>query len=193
MGAAAIAIEKGVKDERFEAVALEHMNSVYRLARAMSKNESDAQDLVQDTYLKAYRFFDKFKEGTNCRAWLLRILRNTFVNTIRRDKRRPQIIHLPEMRDYGVELPADTDPEDWVFGDLFDDDMTAAMSELPEEYRTAVLLADVEGLSYKEIADIMDCPPGTVMSRLHRGRGLLREKLQDYAAQYGYVDSSGND
>ena len=193
MGAVAIAVDTGSSTDRFEEVALAHMDSLYRSALYMARNESDAQDLVQDTYLRAYKFFDKFKEGTNCRAWLLRILRNTFVNTIRRDKRRPQIIHLPEMRDYGVELPADTDPEDWVFGDLFDDDMTAAMSELPEEYRTAVLLADVEGLSYKEIADIMDCPTGTVMSRLHRGRGLLREKLQDYAVQYGYAEGSGND
>ncbi|MFC1718758.1 sigma-70 family RNA polymerase sigma factor [Candidatus Poribacteria bacterium] len=193
MGAVAIAVDTGSKTDTFEKVALAHMDSLYRSALYMARNENDAQDLVQDTYLRAYKFFDKFKEGTNCRAWLLRILRNTFVNTIRRDKRRPQIIHLPEMMDHGVELPADTDPEDWVFGDLFDDDMTAAISELPEEYRTAVLLADVEGLSYKEIADVMDCPTGTVMSRLHRGRGLLREKLQGYAAQYGYAESSGND
>ncbi len=193
MGAVAVAVDTGSKDHRFEEVALAHMDSIYRSALYMARNENDAQDLVQDTYLRAYKFFDKFQEGTNCRAWLLRILRNTFVNTIRRDKRRPPVIYLPEMQDYGVELRAETDPEDWVFGDVFDDDMTAAMAELPEEYRTAVLLADVEGLSYREIADAMDCPTGTVMSRLHRGRGLLREKLQDYAAQYGYVDGSGND
>jgi RNA polymerase sigma-70 factor (ECF subfamily) len=154
----------------------------------MVRNENDAQDLVQDTYLRAYRFFDKFQEGTNCKAWLLKILRNTFVNSIRRDKRQPQVVHIAEMKDHGVELPADRTPEDWVFGDLFDDDMVSAMNGLPDEYRSAVLLADVEGLSYKEIAEVMNCPTGTVMSRLHRGRKLLRDRLQDYAAQYGYIE-----
>jgi len=187
MGTAAFAIETGSRTERFEEVALAHMDSLYRSALYMARNENDAQDLVQDTYLRAYRFFDKFKEGTNCRAWLLKILRNTFVNTIRGNKRRPQVIHLTEMKDRGTELSADATPEDWVFGNLFDDDIIVAMDELPEEYQTAVLLADVEGLSYKEIADIMDCPTGTVMSRLHRGRKLLKEKLQDYAVEYGYA------
>ena len=143
------------------------------------------------THISGHTFFDKFKEGTNCKAWLLRILKNTFVNTIRSDKRRPQVIHLTEMKDRGTELPADTNPEDWIFGDLFSDDVVVAMDELPDEYRTAVMLADVEGLSYKEIADVMDCPTGTVMSRLHRGRKLLKGKLQDYAVQYGYAEDPG--
>ena len=187
MGIAAIATEIGIKDERFEQVALVHMNSLYRLALSMSRNESDAQDLVQDTYLRAYKFFDKFREGTNCKAWLFRILRNTFINTINHDRARPQVIYLSQMDDKEKKLLSDTDPEDWVFGDLLDDDMVAAMDRLPDEFRTTVLLADVEELSYKEIADAMNCPIATVMSRLHRGHRLLRKGLQDYAVQHGYI------
>jgi len=175
------------KTERFEEIALVHLDSVYRYALYMARDESDAQNLVQDTYLRAYKLFDKFKEGTNCRAWLLRILRSKFTYTICRDKRRTPVMHLPEMRDHGVDLATDTDPEDRIFGDLFDDAMTAVMDELPEEYRTAVLLADVEGLSHIEIADVMDCPTGTVTSILHRGRRLLRKSLQGYAARYGFA------
>jgi len=178
------------KTERFETEALEHVDSVYRFALCMTKNESDAQDLVQDTYLRAYRFFDKFEEGTNCRAWLLRILKNTFINSIRRERRQPQMIHLPEMEENGMELRSNGDPEDEVFGDLLDDDVAAAMDGLPLAYRSVVLLADVEGFSYREIADIIGCPIGTVMSRLSRGRSLLRKRLQSYAAQYGYSASA---
>jgi len=178
------------KTEEFEGVALAHMDSIYRFALCMAKNESDAQDLVQDTYLKAYRFFDQFQEGTNCKAWLLTILKNTFINSIRRDRRHPQMLRLSEMGERGLELSADADPEGKVFEDLFDDDVTAAMDAMPDSYRTVVLLADVEGLSYREIADIVGCPIGTVMSRLSRGRRLLRKKLQSYAAQYGYVTSA---
>ncbi len=187
MGIAAIAIETRPKAERFEEVALEHMDLLYKSALYMSKNESDAQDLVQDTYLKAYRFFDTFKEGTNCRAWLLKILKNTFINAIHREKARPQMRSLSEMKDDAAELSSDTNPEDSIFRDLFDDDIVAAIDRLPDEFKTAVLLADVEGLSYKEIADVMDCPIGTVMSRLHRGRGLLRKRLWNYAALHGYI------
>ena len=177
------------KAEEFEAAALAYIDSVYRFALCMAENESDAQDLVQDTYLKEYRFFDKFQEGTNCKAWLLTILKNTFINNIRRDRRHPQMLRLSEMKERGMELPIDADPEYKVFGDMFGDDVTAAMDAMPDGYRTVVLLADVEGLSYREIADIVDCPIGTVMSRLSRGRKLLRKKLQSYAAQYGYSTS----
>ena len=161
MGTAALAIgvesEIGVgsKDERFEAVALTHMDSIYRSALYMAKDESDAQDLVQDTYLRAYRFFDKFEEGTNCKAWLLKILRNTFINTIRRGRRQLQVVHLPEMNEHGLELSSDATPEDGVFGDLFDDDIVTAMNELPVDYKTAIMLADVERLPYKEISDMV--------------------------------------
>lgn len=191
--ALAIGVESGIgvesRDERFEAVALTHMASIYRSALYMAKDESDAQDLVQDTYLRAYKFFDKFEEGTNCKAWLLKILRNTFINTIRCKRRQLQVVHLPEMNEHSLELSSNATPEDGVFGDLFDDDVVTAMNELPVDYKTAVMLADVERLPYKEISDIMDCPIGTVMSRLHRGRKILRESLKDYAIRYGYSGS----
>ncbi len=188
MGTAAIATEKRSETERFEEVALEHMDSLYRSALYMSKNPDDAEDLVQDTYLRAYRFFGKFKAGTNCRAWLLKILKNTFLNATNRERKRPQALSLSEVKDHELEILSDTSPEDLVCGELFDDDIAAAMSRLPDEFRTAVLLADVEELSYREIAEAMNCPIGTVMSRLHRGRRLLKERLQDYAAQHGYPE-----
>lgn len=193
MGISMLTTEAESKAERFESVALEHMDSIYRFALYMTGNESDAHDFVQDTYLKAYRFFDKFREGTNCKAWLLTILKNTFINSVRRDKRHPQMVHLSEMEEYGMDLPVEDDPEDWIFGDLFNDDVSAAIDSLPVVYRTVVLLADVECLSYKEISEIVECPIGTVMSRLCRGRRLLRKKLQSYATRYGYLESQGND
>ena len=191
MGAAVLMTDIKSKEERFEEIALVHMNSIYRSALYMTKNETDAHDLVQDTYLRAFRFFDSFEEGTNCRAWLLKILRNTFINSIRRGKRQLRVVSLTEMSEYGIELSSDFTPEDGVFGDLFNDEIVTAMNKIPAEYRSAILLADVERLPYKEVADIMDCPIGTVMSRLHRGRKLLRENLQNYAVQYGYAESRG--
>ena len=191
MGAAVLMTDIKSKEERFEEIALVHMNSIYRSALYMTKNETDAHDLVQDTYLRAFRFFDSFEEGTNCRAWLLKILRNTFINSIRRGKRQLRVVSLSEMSEYGMELSSDFTPEDGVFGDLFNDEIVTAMNKIPAEYRSAILLADVERLPYKEVADIMDCPIGTVMSRLHRGRKLLRENLQNYAVQYGYAESRG--
>lgn len=172
--------EAELKAEKFEATALPYVDSIYRSAFRMVGNESDAQDLVQDTYLRAYRFFDKFKEGTNCKAWLFTILKNTFINTINRDRKQPRMVSLSEIEERGVDLPADVDPADEIFGDLFDDDIAAAMDAMPDGYRNAVLLADVEEFSYKEIADTIGCPIGTVMSRLCRGRRLLRKILQSY-------------
>ena len=183
----ALATRSEMESEIFEATALIHMDTLYRLALYMSGNESDAKDLVQDTYLRAYRFFDSFEAGTNCKAWLTTILKNTFINTVRRKKGHPHMVHLPDMEGNGVELPAGSDTEDEVFKDLLDDDVTVAIDALPAEYKATILLADVEGLSYKEVADIVGCPIGTVMSRLHRGRRLLRESLHGYAASYGYA------
>ena len=182
-----ISAEPKPKAEGFEEIALAHMDSIYKFALRMSRNESDAEDLVQETYLKAYRFFDKFEAGTNCKAWLLTILRNTFINGIRYNRRHRQMINLSEIEERGIEPMADADPEDEIFGNLLDDDVSAAMNTLPDGYRTAVLLADMKGMSYQEVADKMDCPLGTVMSRLHRGRRLLREKLRDYVTQHGYI------
>ena len=173
------------KAKRFAAAALPYMDSVYRSACRMMGNESDAQDLIQDTYLRAYRFFGKFREGTNCKAWLFTILRNTFINMVNDSRRQPQMVSLSELGEHGIDLSSNTDPEDEIFGDLFDDNIAAAIDEMPGVFRTAVLLADVEGLSYKEIADRVGCPMGTVMSRLHRGRRLLRERLASFGNRFG--------
>ncbi len=166
-----------LRAKRFEAATLTYMDSIYRAALHMAGNVSDAQDLAQDTYLRAYKFFDKFAEGTNYKAWIFTILRNTFINTINYNRRQPQMVSLSEIEEQWADLPTYADPEDEIFGDLFDDDISAAVDGMPDVFRTVVLLADVEGLSYKEIADEICCPIGTVMSRLHRGRRLLRERL----------------
>jgi RNA polymerase sigma-70 factor (ECF subfamily) len=146
------------KKNRFQEEALPHMDSVYKCALRMAKNESDAKDLVQETYIRAYKFFSNFRTGTSCKAWLITILRNTFINTIRRERRSPQTIPLSEISDNGIELPGDDDLESNIFGNRFDDDVIAAMDSLPAKYRTAVLLADMEGFSYREIAERIGCP-----------------------------------
>jgi RNA polymerase sigma-70 factor (ECF subfamily) len=175
------------KTGKFEEMALVHMDSVHRYALYMTKNESDANDLVQEAYLRAYRFFAKFREGTNCKAWLMAILRNTFISTIRRKRKCPQMICLSEIDEHEIGLSDGADPNDTIFGSLFDDDVAAAVDSLPIEYRTAVLLADIQGFSYKEIAERVGCPLGTVMSRLCRGRRLLKKSLQDYAVRHGFA------
>ena len=175
------------KTERFEEVALVHMDSVHKYALCMAKNESDAKDLVQETYFRAYKFFSNFRSDTNCKAWLIKILRNTFINTIHSKRKSPQTIPLSEIYKRGIELSGYDDPESSIFGSLFHDDVAIAMDSLPGKYRIAVLLADIEGFSYKEIADIVGCPIGTVMSRLCRGRKLLKKRLQDYAVRHGFA------
>jgi len=157
-----------------------------------ARNPEDAQDLVQDTYAKAYTSFHQFEPGTNLKAWLYRVLTTTFINTYRKDQRRPQTSD-SELEDWQIaEASSHTSDqgkssEDVVLENLPDSDIKNALAEIPEEFRMAVYLADVEGFSYKEIAEIVGVPAGTVMSRLHRGRKQLREKLTDYARERGYV------
>jgi len=178
--------------KRFEADALQYMNQLYSAALRYTKNPSDAQDLVQDTFAKAYVSFHQFEPGTNLKAWLYRILTTTFINTYRKDQRRPQLSD-QELEDWQIaDASSHTSDqgksaEDVVLENLPDSDIKRALAEIPEEFRIAVYLADVEGFSYKEIAEIVGVPTGTVMSRLHRGRKQLREKLTDYARELGYV------
>ena len=180
------------KRKRFESDALQYMNQLYSAALRYTKNPSDAQDLVQDTYAKAYVSFHQFEPGTNLKAWLYRILTTTFINTYRKDQRRPQLSD-QELEDWQIaDASSHTSDqgksaEDVVLENLPDSDIKRALAEIPEEFRIAVYLADVEGFSYKEIAEIVGVPTGTVMSRLHRGRKQLREKLTDYARELGYV------
>lgn len=185
-----------VADDPFFQEALSHVDALYRTALRMTRNRADAEDLVQETYLKAHRFRESFSPGTNLRAWLFRILTNSFINEYRKRSRQPETTDTGEMEDYylfrrvkeaGEDLG--TDPEATVLRMFLDDEVRRALEELPEQYRMTVLLADVEGFSYKEIAEITDTPIGTVMSRLHRGRKQLQSKLWEYARSRGYGDS----
>jgi RNA polymerase sigma-70 factor (ECF subfamily) len=183
------------RNDRFERDALVFMDQLYAAALRYTKNPEDARDLVQDTYLKAFNSFHQFEEGTNLRAWLYRVLTTTFINTYRKDQRRPQLAsgeledwQLAEAQSHTSDLGKSAEVE--ALENLPDSDIKRALQEIPEEFRIAVYLADVEGFSYKEIADIVEVPAGTVMSRLHRGRKLLREKLSDYAKELGYSTES---
>jgi RNA polymerase sigma-70 factor, ECF subfamily len=159
----------------------------------MTRNPADAEDLVQDTYLRAFRGFASFREGTNLKAWLYRILTNSFINTYRKRQREPQTVEGPDDLDEWYLFDrlgarnVEGSAEDQVLEQLPDDEVKGALESLPENFRLPVLLADVEGFSYKEIAEIMDTPIGTVMSRLHRGRKALEKALWDTAKERGLV------
>ena len=168
---------------RFEAEALPLLDQLYGGALRMTRNPQDAEDLVQETYLKAYKSFHSFTPGTNLKAWLYRIMTNTFINSYRKNQRRPRTETMAEITDY--QLAQDNSnrearsAESLALDRLGTQDILDALDSLPDEYREAVYLADVEGLAYKEIAEILDIPSGTVMSRLHRGRTKLRKMLSE--------------
>jgi RNA polymerase sigma-70 factor (ECF subfamily) len=180
----------------FAEQALEYMPALYSAAMRMTRNPADAEDLVQETYLRAYRGFAGFQEGTNLRAWLYRILTNTFINSYRAKQRRPDERDLDEVEDLYLyrrigaleEALAARSAEDEMLDLFTDDEVKKAMESLPEQFRLAVYLADVEGFSYKEIAEILGVPIGTVMSRLHRGRKAMQRELYEYAADRGLVE-----
>ena len=179
-------------DERFEAEVMPMLPSMYTAALRLTRNPTDAEDLVQETFLRAYRGFAGFEPGTNLRAWLYRILMNTFINAYRKKQREPQTISDDEVEDWYlyskmVEGGAEPSAEANVIDAIPDEDVQEALQSLPEQFRTAVLLADVEGFSYKEIAEIMDVPIGTVMSRLHRGRKALEKRLWNVVRERGLV------
>jgi len=179
--------------ELFAEQAMEFMPALYSAALRMTRNPSDAEDLVQETYLKAFRSFGGFEQGTNLRAWLYRILTNTFINSYRSKKRRPAETELDEGEDLhlyrrlgGLEaVLASRSAEDELMDWFTDVEVKDALEALPENFRIPVLLADVEGFSYKEIAEMLDIPIGTVMSRLHRGRKSLQKQLYDFALSRG--------
>jgi RNA polymerase sigma-70 factor (ECF subfamily) len=182
----------------FAAQAMEHMPGLFTAAMRMTRNSADAEDLVQETYLKAYRAFASFQAGTNLRAWLYRILTNTYINSYRAKKRRPDESDLEDVEDLflyrrlgGAEsAKLSRSAEDEVMEHFTEGDVKAAIEALPEQFRIAVLLADVEGFQYKEIAEILDIPIGTVMSRLHRGRKALQKSLFEFGRQHGLVDET---
>lgn len=184
-----VAVESEPRTKEFEALVLEHLDMLYAVALRLTRNSADAQDLAQNTVVKALRFHAKFKEGTYIKAWLLTILRNTFINEYRKKSRTPPLVELTGAEAAPVSAPDPDVPLQAQGGgssellELLDDEIRNAIEELPEDFRQAVIMADLQDKSYKEIAEAMGCPIGTVMSRLYRGRKLLRDQLYEYAKE----------
>jgi len=183
----------------FETEALSYMDQLYAAALRLTRNSADAEDLVQETYAKAFKAQDKFTMGTNLKAWLYRIQTNAFINTYRKKQREPKRTDADTVEDWQLAAAAEhqssglASAEQEALDSLGDTEVRRALSELSDDFRMAVYLSDVEGFAYKEIAEIMDTPVGTVMSRLHRGRRMLREKLREYAAERGFYERSAGD
>ena len=185
------------RNARFEETALPFLDQLYAAALRMTRNPSDAEDLVQETFVKAFAAFHQFEEGTNLKAWLYRILTNTYINIYRKKQRQPQQTLADEIDDWSLAKAAEhtstglRSAETEALDHLPDSAVKDALADLPDDFRMAVYLADVEGFSYKEIAEIMGTPIGTVMSRLHRGRKALQKALWSYAAERGLAPVEG--
>lgn len=178
---------KKPKKSEFEALTLPHLDALYSTALRMAKNENDAEDLVQETYLKAFRFFHRFEQGTHIKAWLFKILTNTFINKYRKQQRDREVL---EDWDWDQITPLESDyqaSERKVLDRFISRQVIDALESIPADFRIVVILADLEDFSYKEIAEIADCPIGTVMSRLYRGRRMLRKLLYDFAVEQNYI------
>ncbi|MAT58547.1 MAG: RNA polymerase subunit sigma [Ignavibacteriae bacterium] len=184
------------KYAEFEQEAMPHMDALYNFALRMTGDPEDADDLVQETYLKAFKFFDKFEKGTNCKAWMFRILKNSFINDYRKTSKEPDKVDYDDIQNFyetikSSDVKTQHVQED-VFSQLLDDDISKAITNLPEDFRTVIILSDIEGFTYEEIADFVDCPVGTVRSRLHRARKMLYASLYDYAKDKGYLENLKN-
>lgn len=182
------------KHNEFEQEALPHMDVLYNFALRTTGNEADARDLLQETYLKAYRFWEKYEKGTNIRAWLFRIMKNSYINRYRKETKEPDTVDYDEIENFYNSIRAEStdtnDLEKKLFGNLLGDEVAKALESLPEDFRTVVILCDIEGLTYEEIAEFVECPIGTVRSRLHRGRKLLQATLYEYAKSQGIIKNN---
>jgi RNA polymerase sigma-70 factor (ECF subfamily) len=178
--------ESGERRREFEVEALVHLDILYNVALRLCSDASDAEDLVQETFVKAYRSWDRYERGTNCRAWLLTIMRNTFISKFRRESRRPAPVSFESVDGTTVlESPQPEDPEEWLSRFTVGEEVERAIQELPEEFRLPVVFRDVGGMRYDEIAEILGVPVGAVKSRLFRGRRRLRRRLHEYALETG--------
>ena len=179
------------KHSDFEREALPHMDVLYSYALRTTGNEDDARDLLQETFLKAYRFWDKYEKGTNIRAWLFRIMKNSYINRYRKETKEPDKVDYGDIENFYNSIRANyadtNDLQEKLFGNLLGDEVAKALEEIPEDFRTVVILCDIEGMTYEEISEFIERPIGTVRSRLHRGRKLLQAKLFDYARKQGIV------
>lgn len=178
------------RKKEFEKEAMPHLNLLRNYAYRITGNELDADDLVQETYLRAFRFFHKFEKGTNCKAWLFRIMKNLFINNYRKNQKLPGTVDYEEIENFVDDIKSQklesNDYQEKVFSSLLDDELTHALNSLHDDFKTVVILCDIEGLSYEEIAEFVNCPIGTVRSRIHRGRKLLQQALYNYAQNKGY-------
>jgi RNA polymerase sigma-70 factor (ECF subfamily) len=179
------------KQEDFNEEIIPHLDALYNFGLRLTSDPNDAEDLVQDTIVKAYRFFSSYEKGTNAKAWLFRILKNSYINNYRKKSKKPQQVDYDEVSTFYETIRAErtdtSDLEDKMFRELIDDELSNALDNIPEDFRTVVLLCDVEDFTYEEIANMLDVPIGTIRSRLHRGRNLLKAELMDYAAKRGYA------
>lgn len=186
-------VQKAERDALFEQELMPHLKSLYHFAFRLSGNEDDANDLVQDTFLKAYRFLGSYERGSNAKAWLFRILKNSFINNYRKTSKEPNKIDYEEAELYlqtGKAAFSDSiDAREKLFRDLIGDEVSRALASLPVDFRTVIILCDIEEFTYEEIAKIVDIPIGTVRSRLHRARNMLRDTLVDYAIRMGYASN----
>jgi RNA polymerase sigma-70 factor (ECF subfamily) len=180
------------KQNEFQNVVMPHKNDLYNYALAIARNSDDAQDLVQETYFKAYKNYHQFEGGTNSKAWMFMILKNTFINNYRKLKREPSKVDYDEIEDIYENIKSEQSKDNNLdldfYNNLFDDDLSSALAKLPEKMKEVFLLCDLEGYSYEEISEIVDIPIGTVRSRLHRARKLLQDELFGYAKINGYLN-----
>ncbi len=187
---AELTVQEVQKQQDFENEIIPHLDAMYNFALRLTSDPNSAEDLVQDSIVKAFRFFSSYEKGTNAKAWLFRILKNSYINNYRKKSKQPSQVDYDEVASFYETIRSDrtdtSDLEDRMFRDLIDDDISNALEELPEDFRTVVLLCDIEDFTYEEIANMLDVPIGTIRSRLHRGRNLLKSQLLEYAQKRGY-------